>query len=98
MANKLHFLGEKNKGPRGGVLYLFYCPGCKENHPFEVNAVNNGWTWNGSMDKPTFSPSLLVNADGPRRCHSFVREGKIEFLGDCQHSLAGKTVELPDWE
>lgn len=27
-------------------------------------------------------------------CHSFVRDGKIEFLGDCTHSLAGTTVEM----
>lgn len=27
-------------------------------------------------------------------CHSFVRNGKIEFLSDCTHELAGKTVEL----
>lgn len=30
------------------------------------------------------------------QCHSFVREGKIQFLGDCTHALAGQTVELPD--
>lgn len=30
-------------------------------------------------------------------CHSFVRAGKIEFLGDCTHALAGQTVALPDW-
>ena len=29
-------------------------------------------------------------------CHSFVREGMIEYLGDCTHALAGQTVELPD--
>ena len=31
-------------------------------------------------------------------CHSFVRDGRIEFLGDCTHELAGKTVELADIE
>lgn len=30
------------------------------------------------------------------RCHSFVRDGKIEFLGDCTHEMAGTTIELPD--
>lgn len=30
-------------------------------------------------------------------CHSFVTDGKIKFLNDCTHKLAGKTVELqPD--
>lgn len=28
------------------------------------------------------------------RCHSFVRDGQIQFLGDCTHALAGKTVPL----
>jgi Family of unknown function (DUF6527) len=32
------------------------------------------------------------------RCHSFVRGGRIEFLSDCGHSLAGKTVPLPEIE
>ncbi len=27
-------------------------------------------------------------------CHSFVRDGQIQFLGDCTHALAGKTVSL----
>lgn len=27
-------------------------------------------------------------------CHSFVRDGQIQFLGDCTHSLAGQTVAL----
>jgi hypothetical protein len=28
-------------------------------------------------------------------CHSFVRNGKIEYLSDCTHNLAGKTVDIP---
>lgn len=31
-------------------------------------------------------------------CHSFVRDGKIEFLNDCTHALAGKTVDLCEVE
>lgn len=29
------------------------------------------------------------------RCHSFVRDGNIEFLTDSTHKLAGQTVALP---
>jgi len=29
-------------------------------------------------------------------CHSLVRDGRIEFLGDCTHALAGQTVDLPE--
>lgn len=31
-------------------------------------------------------------------CHSFIKDGKIQFLGDCTHALANQTVDLPDWE
>lgn len=31
-------------------------------------------------------------------CHSFITDGKIQFLGDCTHSLAGQTVPLPEWD
>jgi hypothetical protein len=33
-----------------------------------------------------------------RRCHSYVTDGQIQFLGDCTHALVGQTVPLPDWE
>lgn len=100
MADKIYRLGENNKGPRGGELVLFFCPGCKENHPYEINAPGGaGWTWNGSHDKPTFSPSLLVFGTIPeKRCHLFVTEGMIQFCGDSHHELAGKTVQMEDWE
>lgn len=29
-------------------------------------------------------------------CHSFVRDGRIQFLPDCTHALAGQTVDLPE--
>ena len=31
-------------------------------------------------------------------CHSWVRDGKIEFLADCTHSYKGQTLELPEIE
>lgn len=31
----------------------------------------------------------------PSVCHSFVTDGRIQFLSDCTHSLAGQTVSLP---
>ena len=30
----------------------------------------------------------------PLICHSYVREGQIEFLGDCTHQLAGTCHKL----
>lgn len=99
VSEKIHYMGDANLGPRGGKLYVFICPGCDYGHPFEVDAPNGtGWTWNGSFDKPTFSPSLMVAQGTDRQCHSFVRDGRIQFLGDSHHKLAGKTVCLLDWD
>lgn len=30
------------------------------------------------------------------RCHSFITNGSIQYLSDCSHELAGKTIELPE--
>lgn len=31
-------------------------------------------------------------------CHSFITDGRIQFLDDCTHHLRGQTVDLPDLE
>ncbi|TGD82861.1 DUF6527 family protein [Hymenobacter wooponensis] len=31
-------------------------------------------------------------------CHSFVRDGQIQFLSDCTHALAGQTVPLQPYD
>lgn len=30
------------------------------------------------------------------RCHSFVKNGSIQYLSDCTHKLAGKTVPMEE--
>lgn len=70
--------------------WMIFCPGCKCAHLFDSR-----WTFNNDMDKPTFRASMLVNASQPeKRCHSFVTDGKIQFLSDCYHELKDKTVDL----
>jgi hypothetical protein len=71
--------------------FAFFCPACGYAHWF--NEVR--WTWNRDVEKPTVSPSIL--SIGTYRCHSFVRDGQIEFLNDCDHKLHGQTTEIPDW-
>jgi hypothetical protein len=81
------------------VLLCFHCPGCKYGHSFRIKGQGPVWDWNGSLEKPTFAPSLLVWQSRPEaRCHSFVRDGNIEFLGDCFHELKNQTVPLPPVE
>ena len=73
----------------------------------ETVGYNLCWEFNGDFEKPTVRASVLVwcyefnSVTGKHdievdRCHSFITDGMIEFLGDCQHSLAGQTVELPE--
>lgn len=86
--------------PEHGPDYIFYCPGCQCSHGVWTleRATKPRWEFNGDMDKPTFSPSLNVNMGDLGRCHSFVKNGFIQFLGDCTHELKGQTVKIPDTE
>lgn len=56
-------------------------------------------TWNQGVRKKNAPENSYEDKDYdqiPHRCHSYIRNGKIEFLSDCTHELAGKTIELPD--
>lgn len=85
-------------------VIAFHCPGCNGGHSFRIRGGGPIWIWDGNLDRGTFSPSLLVryyNDPQDREkvtgvCHSFVRGGKIEFLGDCTHALRGQTVDIPE--
>lgn len=108
----------------------FWCPGCETQHRIQHGEGSGPrWTWNGSVDAPTFQPSINIvyavlsetaratNAafwvdhgrymtreelpcDVRNVCHSFVTDGRIQYLADCTHALAGQTVDLPrfDWD
>jgi hypothetical protein len=68
--------------------YWMKCPACNKTH-----ACNDTWEFNNDLENPTFSPSLLVRSHPVEICHSFIRNGKWEFLSDCTHEMAGKTVD-----
>jgi len=72
----------------------------------DKDLFKNKWTWNGDFENPTINPSLNVlhkigtnngKAVYETRCHSFVKDGKIQFLGDCKHGMANQTIDLPEW-
>jgi hypothetical protein len=94
-----------------GKRYLtFRCPGCQSTHMVTAPPSPIAWGFNGDLDRPTLTPSVLVSYDGPNagedrgggdlvppaRCHSFVTDGRIQFLADSTHALAGQTVDLPE--
>lgn len=97
-------------GRDDGSLYgvRFECPVCETAHVVPTLPTEHGWGFNDDFDRPTLTPSILVHPHGALaedgsvyqtpRCHSFVRDGRIEFLSDCTHALAGKTVDLPNIE
>jgi hypothetical protein len=51
--------------------------------------------FNGDFDKPTLTPSLLYQGFA-LRCHSYVTDGRIQYLSDCSHALVGQTIDLPE--
>jgi hypothetical protein len=94
----------------------FWCPGCDDLHmvsdpPWQVTGKDETLTISPSV--LVYERQKLINEDlegdallatenvtTAPRCHSFVRNGHIEFLSDCTHKMAGQTVplgELPDW-
>lgn len=76
---------------------IYDCPGCQMPHGLSLlrGAARPSWMWNGSMHKPTLSPSILSSAFADRPCcHHFVRDGVIEFLNDCTHALRGQKVAM----
>ena len=96
-------LSDKVRGGADGKIY-FECPGCGVPHGIAVgNGSGPRWGYNGDANKPTFTPSILVQFHFGKDhksvvCHSFVTDGRIQFLNDCTHELAGQTVDIPDWD
>lgn len=85
--------------------YAHWCPGCQEMHYIAVERpLANGaqWNFNGDIERPDFSPSVLIKwprmeGKADLRCHYFIRHGHIQFCSDSTHEFAGKTVPLPEW-
>lgn len=53
--------------------------------------TDEDWRWTGEYHRDAAGEAL------PARCHTFVTDGKIHFLSDCHHELAGQTVDLPPY-
>ena len=82
-------------------MALMYMPGYDGIVMIRISGTEHPvWGWNGDVFAPTFSPSILTRQFQGPDCvemvnHVFVRCGSVEFLRDCTHSLAGKTIPLP---
>lgn len=84
---------------------LTYCPGCKAAHPFTVEVYDGYtgrqnrqpepvWDWDGNLESPTFSPSML--------CYSSVHLCPEDYVhieectGECDHRGHGLAWKFPD--
>jgi hypothetical protein len=47
-----------------------------------------------SSGKYVLDPKGRIKGAKDQICHSFITDGKIQFLSDCTHKLKGQTVEL----
>jgi hypothetical protein len=106
-------IGSKLRLLEGGCI-AYWCPGCQCAHVMLLKTVftkGPHWTFNYNPFLPTFTPSFHEtysepvdwdNPDGPKversQCHCIVTDGKIQYLSDCEHELAGKLIELPDFD
>ena len=87
-------MGAKGKLRIVNQGHAAYCSGCEEYH-----IIYNSWQFNGDYDRPTFSPSLLVNGYSEKHqqdytCHSFITDGNWQYLSDCSHDLKGQVAPL----
>lgn len=103
-----------DQGSRYDVIIL-WCPGCEYvvgnrkvggAHMLPISGDKKKrptWDWNGDLVKVTLNPSVLTKfsrANEKFVCHSFLRNGMWQFLGDCTHRFKNQIVPmsvLPDW-
>jgi hypothetical protein len=82
--------------------YSFWCPACRCAHAVWVHPPNQcAWKFNGSLENPTFDPSLKITQPMHGRpdgvCHVVVTDGVLYFQPDCTHEMAGRTVAMVDF-
>lgn len=108
LSRKLRKWADPASGQEG---LLYWCQGCNSAHSIRT-AGPHSWGWNGDVERPAFSPSVLTTYtpggglprepdDPPERCHTFVgcngaQPGEVIFLSDCTHALAGTVQPFPD--
>jgi len=79
----------------------WWCPGCESIHVVPVNQ-QGGWEWDGSLDAPTISPSILVMShraliDTELQEPALTNEANITTTPQCHSYVrAGQIMFLAD--
>ena len=81
---EIKYVGGKHHG------WMFRCPGCDQYHE-----VDDRWTFNGDLEKPTFGPSVRCTNPAYGQCHFYVIDGMVRFEPDDSHK-PGQVVPLVD--
>lgn len=88
------------QGPRG---WKFNNDVEKPTFEPSILVTTTAFTKEGQADYEKWSKEGFPNRSGvkfdsePVRCHSYVRDGKIQFLDDCTHELKGQTIPLGEF-
>jgi hypothetical protein len=101
----------KGEDQGGRVFHSHWCPGCGEMHVIFANWTFDGNVTSPTFSPSvliTGKETVKVNGKWTgewvldvkgnaveSRCHYFLKEGKLEYLSDCTHKLAGQTIPLP---
>lgn len=85
-----------------GITYagnaLWTWNGDFERPTFSPSILVRGNQWPKDEYPEYYKPTHATVAPGDDTvCHSFVTDGRIQFLADSTHHLAGQTVDLPEW-
>ncbi len=79
--------------------YMHHCPGCGHRHRINTgrpNSLGAIWRFRGTVDNPSFHPSIKISTGERVECHYWITKGNIIYEQDSAHELKGKTVPLPD--
>lgn len=69
LSSKLRRWADPSTGDEG---LTYYCQGCSSAHSIRTKG-NGAWGWNGDVDKPIFTPSVLVTGQ------DFTEKGEADF-------------------
>lgn len=78
----------------GGDDWTYNCNADAPTFRPSLQVLYNHWVPPATPENPHPGPQTRVDA----RCHSYITDGRIEYLGDCTHVMVGQTVAIPDWD
>jgi hypothetical protein len=80
-------------------FWIFWCSQCECAHHFPVGEHPTNWQFNGKIDCPTFTPSLMLSIqdeEGKKKhvCHLNLTDGVVIYHADIAQKLAGQRLPL----